>query len=204
MKTRLYLLSVFLLCVVSLCIAALPASDAMTDTNGTPLTTHSASWTINNGGFTINASNAASGNSSVNNMAHWNADAFSDDQYSEVVIASILSTRYPGAAVRVDASANTGYFCFENTTTLYLRKIIAGSETQLSSIAVTGANGDTIRLEVSGTSLSCYQNSVLKLGPTSDSAIASGSSGIAVFSSGSIDSWEGGNLSSTDDLMVIQ
>lgn len=204
MKTRLYLLSVFLLCVVSLCIAALPASDAMTDTNGTPLTTHSASWTINANGFTINAANAATGNSSVFNMAHWNADTFSDDQYSEAVTADISATRYPGAAVRVAASANTGYYCYENTTTLLLQKIVAGTQTGISSIAVTGANGDTIRLEVSGTSLSCYQNSVLKLGPTSDSAIASGSSGIAVFSSGSVDSWEGGNLSSADDLMVIQ
>ena len=78
-------------------------------------------------------------------------------------------------------------------------KMVAGNtNTSLGSFSTTPANGDLIRLEISGTSLSCYRNGVLVIGPVTDSSYATGQPGVTSSYDGThvaaLDNWSGGSL----------
>jgi hypothetical protein len=187
-------------------LMALPASDAFTDVNGTQLTAHSASWTLNFEDFDIQsnalAPDAPSGY--VDALAHWNADAFNNDQYAQAVFVSAGSAdRCAGVAVRVAAaSTDTGYLWYSATavgSASYLGKYVAGSWTQLGSNGAKWSNGDTCRLEASGTTITPKINGSTLNPPNAqtDSAIASGYAGVSGYgdsTTNKIDDWEGGNL----------
>lgn len=180
---------------------ALPATDAFTAANGTVLTTYSASWTNNNGTFAINT-NSVHPNSGVADdaAAHWNADVFSNDQYSQGTIVALGATIYIGVSVRCHASAFTFYqFNSDSADGCYLDKYVAGVYTQLGSTGGVFAVSDVIYLQASGTTLTPKKNgsTVVTPGAQTDSAITSGSAGIGGAGNGStsrLDSWEGGNL----------
>lgn len=58
-----------------------------------------------------------------------------------------------------------------NGGNLQLFKRVTGTFTQLgSNVAVTGANGDTLKVTASGNTLNVYVNGVLKIGPITESA----------------------------------
>jgi hypothetical protein len=76
----------------------LPRTDAFTGSNGTALTTYNASWIVNFGAFAI-TSNAIRGNSASNiSMAHWQGDAFADDQYAQGTISNFSGSGSIGVA----------------------------------------------------------------------------------------------------------
>lgn len=161
---------------------SLPATDSFTDTDGTPLTTHSANWTLNFGNFQINTNSLAPNGGNVNTdaCAHWNADKFNADQYAQGTVPA-LGGAYIGLTVRCDPSAATFYeFLVAFTDAYYLSKYVAGTGTNFSTTPASDeVAGDTLYLEVRGTTLLSKRNGVNKLGPSTDSAIASGSPGVA-------------------------
>lgn len=182
--------------------AALPATDSFTGTNNDPL---SASWTTNGGGYDIQSNQVNSTAAAGQGLAHWNADTFGNDQYAQLVMKDFLSgLSYIGPAVRVAASAHTGYDCVSEGATLVLRKVVAASYTTLNTYTGTIAVNDLIRLEVSGTSLSCKQNGTERVTAT-DSAISSGSAGIGSYNQlARGDDFEGGNLGGSTHRIILE
>jgi hypothetical protein len=104
---------------------------------------------------------------------------------------------YVGVCVRMSTSANTKYVFFTDgtaTAETFVRKVVAGTETNLFTVGVAFTAGDVLRLEVSGTTLTAYKHGV-SVGSGSDSAIASGNPGIAIYNAtGAFDDFEGGDL----------
>ena len=184
---------------------ALPASDSFTGTNGTGLTSYSASWTYNygsgthlqiqsNGLFCARASDAAT--------ARWNADTFNADQYAQVTMAAVGNGGYYGPAVRISTSgADTCYYIeVDSSDGSYLFKTVSGSGTQLGSTAGTAANADVWRLEASGTTITPKKNGSTTgtPGAQTDSSISSGAAGLHAWGTATgsrMDDWSGGNLS---------
>lgn len=137
--------------------------------------------------------------------AWWNADTFGANQFSQ---AKIYGLANPGVMCRCVAGAGTAYFYMypdRNTATLY--RFVGGSDFQLIySVPTTYADGDTIRLEVTGTgatvTLRLYKNSIL-IGSFDDTAAqritTAGKLGIHSDGNGEaeagIDDWTGGDLS---------
>lgn len=175
---------------------ALPATDVFTGSDGTALTTYSANWTNNQGAFKIGG-NAVTPNADGDDAAHWNADAFANDQYAQGVIGAIGTAVYIGVAVRCAASAATFYsFTGNSNDASYLSKYVAGSYTDLGSAAAFTA-GQTVRIEAEGTTVRCKINGTTVISVT-DTGIASGSAGVAgagTVATSTLDNWEGGNLS---------
>lgn len=178
---------------------ALPATDAFTGTNGTQLETYSANWTINNGALDIQTNSLAPDSPATNSLAHWNADAFNADQYSQGTVVTQAGVVI-GVAVRVHASAHTGYTLnVEAGNTTYFQKFVGGTETLFDS--GTGvANSSVLRIEASGTTITPLDDGATPAGlvaSQTDSAIASGSAGVSGYDDGTttrLDNWEGGNL----------
>jgi hypothetical protein len=174
---------------------ALPATDNFTNSNGTALTSHSASWTANTGAFDIQSNTCQTNTPTSEGMAHWNADAFSDNQYAKGTIADVSSFRYIGPGVRIHASAHTGYeYASDSGDASYFGKFIAGSYTQFASSGVFSTS-EVIKITAEGTTITAYIDDAQQHQQT-DSAISSGSAGISGYGDGQtrIDDWEGGDL----------
>jgi hypothetical protein len=179
---------------------SIPATDAFTAADNTVLTTYSANWTMNNSTMAI-TSNAVRGNGvSTDEMAHWNADIFATDQYSQSVLAGTPNGDNKGPCVRCASSAFTGYAFYAFDTVLQLYKISAGSFVLIASTSVSPSAGDLLRLEVIGNTLRCYRNgSLISALNGTDSTITSGFAGIATYSSSTgfrLDDFQGGHLAS--------
>lgn len=179
---------------------ALPATDTFTAASDQALTTYSANWTYNNGTFTVVAStDTAIPATSGDNMARWTADSFSADQYSQCTIA-VAGDNDSGVAVRCGASGLNGYSWSANFNNSYLAKYVSGTWTQLGSNGAAVVNGDTLRLEVSSTTLTPKKNgsTLNPPGPQTDNSHGSGEAGIYGYvgtnAESTIDNWEGGNI----------
>lgn len=181
-------------------IMTLPATDTFTVSSDQALTTYSASWTYNNGAFTVLAASddVKSITSLTETAAHWNADSFNNDQYSQGTKRGTTSNCI-GVAVRCHASSAIWYGYYTDGGTQWLYKNNGATWTQLSTSTTDVADGDTLRLEVSGTTLTARLNGSTTNAPASqtDSAIASGYAGLCGYDNSTprIDDWEGGNLS---------
>ena len=182
---------------------SLPASDAFTTGTNANLASYSANWTQNNGTFRVLASTDDVRTYSSDEIgAHWNADSFDNDQYSEGEINSLSASATVGVAVRVHASAATYYALYaQDTYGTYLGKVISGSWTELGNTGTTFSASDVIRLEAEGTAITPYRNGGVfsAIGAETDSSISSGYAGLSGWESASdarIDNWEGGNIAS--------
>ena len=157
-----------------------------------------ANWTVQNGGLNVSG-NAIVGTGSTNNWGFYSAPTFSvtPDQFAEISLpAAVPAGGGAGPAVRASGSGASAdnYNCHPNNTTLYLEKILNGASTILSSVGNATAAGDVIRLEVSGNTINCYYNGVLKLTAT-DNSLTTGSPGLETYNtSAMLDNWTGGNL----------
>ncbi len=136
---------------------SLPASDVFTGADGTALTTYSANWTLNYGNFAIysNGLRANGGDANTDACAHWNADAFNNDQYSQVNLVA-LGASFIGVSCRAAASAATfyGFVVAQTADTTYLSKYVAGTGTSLGTGSGAGlVANDLLRIEANGTSI---------------------------------------------------
>lgn len=183
---------------------ALPASDSFIGANGTSLTAHSASWTNNDGAMQIQSNSLAANHTADDAIAHWNADVFNNDQYSQCTLVAI-STTHMGVAVRCDPSAITAYVYYADSSSVYIYKTVANTWTLVaSSSTVAPAVNDVMKILVVGTNITTSRNGVTdSYGVKTDSAITSGSSGVAGFGTLTtfrIGSWVGDNsVSATID-----
>lgn len=161
-----------------------------------------ANWTAQEGQIDI-----------LSNTAFWNTgtpfyfrntQSWSNDQYSEITLKNSSMGALDYSAVTVRASGTAGssnrYECMADGggSDARLRKLVTGSYTNLDTDSVAFATNDVIRLEVTGTSLTCKKNGATILTGT-DSDLASGSPGFGTpFNGGGHDSqwddWSGGDL----------
>jgi hypothetical protein len=153
--------------------------------------------------FEIASNAAAPQNPSADCGETYNGVTFANNQYSQVTLANSVSTGGAGTGVgvtvRASAVARTYYRVVCASAGTELGVMNAGSYTALKSDATAWTVGDTVRLEVSGTSLTVKRNgSTISALSTTDSAIASGRAGIAnsgISSAGvRVDDWDGGDL----------
>jgi len=184
---------------------ALPATDDFTDSNGTQLTAHSANWTLNttgvSGDFDIQTNTLCADGEADDYGAHWNADSFNNDQYSEAYHTRPTPSGYAvGVACRLIGSAVRTYYGYlADDNNCYLIKLVAGSGSLLGTGDVWG-NGITVRIEAEGTTITPMIGGAEdeSIGAQTDGSIASGYAGVCGYSDGTglrVDNWEGGNLS---------
>lgn len=182
---------------------ALPATDTFTTGSDQSLTAYSASWTINQGGWNVSASNDYALPTTTDDIAHWNADVFDADQYAQVTFPLIFAGYFLGVALRCHATNADAYCVLVTDDTTLVYRFIGGAGTELGTSADTWSQNDELRAEVETTDASTvqirvYQNDtlVLTVNDTNASRILSGSAGIFGFgpNGGAVDNWEGGNL----------
>ena len=157
------------------------ATESFTNTNGTTLFSHSASWQIANAlttDFVIDTNALRTPfNRGITLAAYYDA-VFSNDQYAEAKITQVGSNdQRMGVCVR--ASAGNAYIFNVSAGAWLVAKLATYSFTLLSQgFGITLTAGDVIRLEVSGTTLTAKQNGST-LSTVTDSSLASGSPGVA-------------------------
>lgn len=183
---------------------ALPVTDAFTDPNGTALTTHSASWVQNGGAFIIQSNTLQPNAAATEFAAHWTGDGFADDQYAQATLgSSAQGSHYIGPAIRVAAGATKTYYGYYGCAQAGLDqnrqffKNVAGTWTQFGSNGTGTIAGEVLRLEAVGSTIRPLRNGSLDvMGEVSDSAVVSGSGGIAGWALGTmfIDDWESGDI----------
>lgn len=185
---------------------ALPATDTFTASSNAALQTYSSNWTISAGGLAVDATADAAYASAgdVESGAFWNADTFSNDQYAQGVlnVADVLGAI--GVAVRCSAGGNYyGLYYQPPGQHCWLFKMVGGVWTELGYAQNVGNwNGATLRLEVSGTTLTPKLNGsvITAIGAKTDSSLTSGRAGICGYGNKIaclLDNWEGGNLGSS-------
>lgn len=201
-----------LLMVLLLSAAALGqtqiASEAFTYSNGNIFSVSGGNWTQSggNGASTVTiVSNALSSASANGVYGRWTgAGSFTADQYSQITVTSSNgTTRWIGVAVRMGTSTSgfTGYVLSCASTNCKLEKYVSGALTTLQAATAHGIsiNGKTVRLSITGTTLTPLVNGATPAGFSAtytDPAIASGTPGWAVGSQASssigADDWSGG------------
>jgi len=130
------------------------ASDNFNRANETPL---ASPWTTTTGFSQMNlVSNAAEGSSSADSIAVYNSLTWGPNQTVSVVVGNLsTNNNYSGAGARWDTSGN-GFFVWTDGTGgaghCGISSSAGGSETVLANSSTTFANGDTIGIDISGTS----------------------------------------------------
>jgi hypothetical protein len=135
-------------------------------------------------------------------MEYWNANSFSNDQYSQFVDSAPASNSIPIAVVRGTGGSNSasgkGYAGYA-TGEIY--KIdINGNWTKLTNSSGIPAAGDVIKLTAVGNTITLYRNGI-QINQVTDNSYSSGSPGIGFYGATSytaeLDNWQGGNTTST-------
>jgi hypothetical protein len=121
-----------------------------------------ANWTTDTGELNIvtNEVNAITG--SAANLGRYSATALStDDHYAQVTIVGNLAEFQGPVARKVNSGTLTWYEAVFETSgadSMRIRAVIAGTPTELSSVAIAGADSDVVRIEVNGSTLKQFQN----------------------------------------------
>ena len=148
------------------------------------------------------------------NDAFWSALTWPNNQWAEVsIIVASGSGDYVGPGLRnASGSVFSSYVVYVvgplgASSLLEVYKTVSGASTLLASATFTVAANDVIRLTVEGTTLNAYQNGILRHGPLTDSALASGSAGLAMYNSAGaaqtiLDNWQGGDFSLVADALA--
>ncbi len=123
---------------------------------------------------------------------------FSGNQFAQATVASLNGTTdFIGPSVRYTATGN-GYTCNEDTTLLALQRNDANVRTNLQTSSTTGVVGDVLRIEASGSTITCTRTSpngtVTSISAT-DTTYSTGSPGLFFFGTvATLANWSGGNL----------
>lgn len=193
---------------------ALPASDNFTTGTDQLLTAYSANWSaVSNNMWVFQTPDSVTASANAESACRWSADAFNNDQYSQAAIEAIGSLNWTGVAVRCASGAATYYGLYPGgtgTADSYLFKMVAGTWTQLGPTGGAWSTSDTIRLEVSGTTLTPIRNgsTYASIGAQTDASIASGSAGVCGYGDESlsavrIDNFLADNLGAAPVLLPI-
>ncbi len=177
---------------------------ALTGGNWTQLNTD---WSSVTGG-TVFAASASNG--SNEGAAVWSGTgSFTDAQYAKITIGGLAflnSAHAIGVIVRASTDTNAArdfYFAYVAADTAapnytpVLGKVVNGTRTVLHSATVAWANGNTLSLEVDGTTLTVFKNDVALGGSfiQTDASLSTGKPGICANGPAPTgDDWEGGNI----------
>jgi hypothetical protein len=134
-------------------------------------------------------------------FAFWDADAFADDQSSEVTLIAPDDAGDLGIGVVVRANNGgsiDGYIATVSPTYGTIYSVVANSKTLILNPSLTAAPGDSLRCEAEGTTLRHIVNDI-EIDSVTDANVPSGSAGICGFNFGGatgteMDDWEGGDL----------
>jgi hypothetical protein len=179
------------------------ASDDFNRANANPI---GGSWTTapNHNALQLLSNTCQPSSLAVDCGAYYSGITWPADQYAQVKV-TVNSTGTgvgPGLFCRQDTGgANTCYRLVAShaaANNIELGKFIAGAFTGIWTRTQAFTDGDTLRLEVQGTTLRAYLNGVQIGADTTDSSIASGATGIAYSSLTSattlVDDFEGGDF----------
>lgn len=169
---------------------SLPATEAFTGT-----TALSGSWTLQKNSVSCVVNEGAGGTAGDDNFALWTADTFNNDQYSQVAVGSTYGADYIELPVRASGSNNEYLLYWNVTGHITISKYVSGTQTDLQDTLGSGASGDVIKIECTGTSVKAYKNGA-QIGTTvTDSSLSSGSAGCGSYGTTSrFDNWQGGNV----------
>jgi len=187
---------------------ALPATDNFNRGDSSDLGTN---WDVIYGAGHQIASNACACNTGSEDgwdgAEVWNADSFDDDHYSSATVSTAPGAGgATGLAVRCDPTPDDYFYGYSSdNANAYLFKVVNGSFTTHDS-GTAWTNGNTIRLEAEGTSITALKNGsndTSVSSPWTDSSISSGSAGVSGYGAysptfNSIDNWEGVNLGAAE------
>lgn len=181
---------------------ALPFTDAFTNSNGTALTTHNASYSNQNGVCDIQSNGVHPNSASTEIGVRWGGDTFGDDQYSQLVMVAETSGTYIGPACRMASGANSRYGYYAGGDARYFFKVITGTFTQFGSSGGSPAVNDVLRIEASSSTITAKLNGAVDTavgtsGTASDSSLTTGYGGITGWHNSTTrgDDLDTGNLS---------
>lgn len=172
---------------------SLPASDDFA-TGYSAFAALKASWTTTSTWRIDATATKAEPQTAADGLAWWNADAFGNDQYSEMVISTVAA--YIGPGVRLsgtNSGTQNGYAWLASLGTLY--KVVNGVYTSIGSSITVPSNGNTVKLEVIGTTITCYiSGSSVKT--VTDATHSTGAAGMYGFASAGpkVESWTGDTI----------
>jgi hypothetical protein len=170
------------------------AYDNATRANGTI----GLNWTLQQNGLNIASNQIQGTGGGVSNAAFWNAGSFASSQFAQVTVTALNgASDFPGVTVLASGTggSSTYYDCVENSTNIFMQRVVNTGTTNLTSAASTGSVGDLLRLEIApGGALTCYKNGAAALTAT-DTQITSGSPGLLISGNvATVKNWSGGNL----------
>ena len=178
---------------------ALPVTDTFTNFDGTTLPSHNGSWSIEAGGFDIQSNNAHPDQPNNEGLARWTGDSFNPNQYSIVTLSVGGTGRvWAGTCVRMDASGNAyGTDISTEDNTQYITEFTSGNSSTLTSTSQTPADGATLELQVTSSTLDSYYNGAATPLSITDSTLTTGEAGVEGWDDGQqvmLEDWEAGNL----------
>ena len=188
----------------------LPASDDFTGSSDYAALSARTNWTSAGGLLSTYAAHVYCGSGSQS-CCYWDADTFSDAQYSEVDIFLIRQYYLMGVAVFV-AAASDDYYCFYgDSDNSYIDEVVAGVGSTLAGGLTALTTNDTVKLttSVSGgtTTLEAFINDV-SVTSTTDTTRTSGSAGLAsIGDSGAnygVDNWVGDDISAAGGIQPLR
>jgi hypothetical protein len=186
------------------------AADTFTGSNANPI---AGNWTrvstLSNFGTAQLLSNAAVAAVTSPQRAsyYWNAQAFDNDQWSQITVTTCNGTSICGVATRESTSGAASEYqgTWVGVSGLgvnggcRIQKFVSGTSTTLASCSgIKLSSGDSVVQASIGTTLSLYFNGVLIMTIT-DSSLAAGSPGFQMFAVSAAtdtveDNWTGGNV----------
>jgi hypothetical protein len=143
-------------------------------------------------------------------LAIWSADAFADDQWAQVTLTQMRASWSSGGGEGVVLRGSVGkWYVVMGATggTQVIGMDGAGAQNFYDSSDVTWSQGDVLRGEIVGNTISVLRNGTLMLTvDVSAKVIASGSAGLGFFSSNFgvnlLDDWSAGNIVSDTSNVV--
>lgn len=211
---RLGLVLCFLM-LAAVVLAAVLATDDFNRANDTNLL---GNWTEEVGGFGFNVTSNTAQTDDIGSdtIAVLGGVTWPTDMYAQAKISVTGTAGGFGVALRADTVANTYYRAVVNkaaSANVSVERMVTGTHTVLSTRTTTWTDGNTLKLEVTGTGasivLKVYQNGT-QLGAN----IADASGGISTINkpgltysstsvSGSVDDFEAGSVSATGSVVPL-
>jgi hypothetical protein len=159
------------------------------------------SWVQEYGSITEYSDRAKGNNDGSYSIYYYNDDV-TDNQWAQVDTVICNSPYRIGAAVRVSTDGSSDcYFYAATGDARFVGKRVNGTETILGNTGSTGANQSTMRIEVDGTTITCYYNGSVDTalsgsGVYTDTDISSGKVGLYMIDNSYtyVDDWSGGDL----------
>lgn len=160
-----------------------------------------ANWTcyaggsVSSTGFQILSNQAVVTASFTDRKAKWSGGAVANDQFSQITVVAVNATDYGQSVIARFVDGDNFYeFVALNSSLVRLRKWVAGVSATIDTQTLTVVNGDVMRIEVSGSSITCKINGSTVIGPITDTSFSSGGIGFESSNTATFDNWTGGDL----------